>query len=184
MIFMSPEALFCGTAWKQILSTDLYRENLVGMGPLCEEMVRCIVHSNLSCNDNKLHWFTGDIFRKEFSQLSEVRSIVPDTVNLMALTATATLATRKYVISNLCMQRPYIVDVPPAKCNITYYVGDKPPGGIATAFKPICKTLLENKRMDRVLIFCRSYQDVIGYTSFSNCLWEIMGRIHPIHQIM
>ncbi len=56
--------------------------------------------------------------------------------------------------------------VPPAKCNITYYVGDKPPGGIAAAFKPICKTLLENKRMDRVLIFCRSYQDVIRIHQF------------------
>ena len=31
VIFMSPEALFCSTEWKQILSTDLYRLNLVAM---------------------------------------------------------------------------------------------------------------------------------------------------------
>ena len=31
VIFISPEALFSGTVWKQLLSTDVYRTNLAGM---------------------------------------------------------------------------------------------------------------------------------------------------------
>lgn len=51
--------------------------------------------------------------------------------------------------------------VPPVKGNITYYVGDKPKGGINAAFQPISKALIEDKNMGRTLIFCRSYNDVI-----------------------
>ena len=29
MIFISPEALFCGTVWRRLLCTDIYRKNLV-----------------------------------------------------------------------------------------------------------------------------------------------------------
>ncbi len=31
VILMSPEALFSGTTWKHTLSTNIFRENLVGM---------------------------------------------------------------------------------------------------------------------------------------------------------
>ena len=63
----------------------------------------------------------GQTFRKEFTHLSELRSILSDRVHLMALTATATTTTRKYIIDNLCMQKPAIVYFPPVKDNITYY---------------------------------------------------------------
>ena len=79
----------------------------------------------------------------------------------MALTATATLPTRKYIITNLCMQRPFVMYVSPVKTNITYYVRNQPKGGIPAAFKPICTELIRNKKMDRTLIFCRSYNNVI-----------------------
>ncbi len=106
--------------------------------------------------------FRGTAFRKEFSHLNEIRSVIPDTVHVMALTATATLSTRRFIINNLSMDVPYIIYVPPAKSNITYYVGDKPKGGVEVAFQPICEALLKNKKMDRVLIFCRSYSDVVS----------------------
>jgi ATP-dependent DNA helicase RecQ len=106
------------------------------------------------------HLYRGNSFRKEFSALSEVRSIVPETVHIMALTATATIATRSYIIKNLCMHRPTIVYVPPVKGNITYYVADKPVGGLTVAFQPICKALIENKNMSRIIIFCHSYDEV------------------------
>lgn len=106
-------------------------------------------------------FYRGSTFRKEFSHLSEIRSIIPDTVHVMALTATATLASRKYIISNLCMEKPVVVYVPPVKKNITYYVGNKPKDGIAAAFQPISQALLQQKRIGKILIFCRSYGDVI-----------------------
>ena len=59
--------------------------------------------------------FRGDKFRTEFSHLDEIRSIIPETVRVMALTATATLATRKFIIKSLIMQKPDIIYVSPDK---------------------------------------------------------------------
>ncbi len=56
--------------------------------------------------------------------------------------------------------------VPPFKHNILYCVGDKPSNGIASSFKAICEALVKNKKMDRTLIFCRSYRDVINIHQF------------------
>ncbi len=104
----------------------------------------------------------GDTFRKDFSHLSEVRSIVPDTVHLMALTATATLSTQKYISPH---------------SNITLYcVGDKPSNGIASSFKAICEALVKNKKMDRTLIFCRSYRDVINIQTNKHNPWRSLAR--------
>ena len=74
----------------------------------------------------------GKTFRKELSDIGEIRSIVPRRVRLMmALTATATLSTRKFIIKNLNMQNTAVVYVPPLKHNIAYFVADKPIGGIS-----------------------------------------------------
>ena len=52
----------------------------------------------------------GDTFRPEFSHLGEVRSIVPESVHVMALTATATNTTRAAIIKILDMQKPIIIN--------------------------------------------------------------------------
>ena len=111
----------------------------------------------------------GHSFRKEFSNLWEIRSIVPESVNLMALTATATLSTRQFVIKNLCMRTPSVVYIPPIKDNIIYSVLDKPKEGIPTAFLPIVSKLKTEKEMDRVIIFCRSYPDAIAIHGYFLC---------------
>lgn len=91
----------------------------------------------------------------------------------MALTATATLSTRKYIIKNLSMQKPAIVYSPPVKKNITYFVSDKPKEGIPGAFKPIADKLITHRNMDRIIIFCRTYDDVIGiHRYFFNTLGD------------
>ena len=89
----------------------------------------------------------GDSFRMEFSHLGEIRSIVPRDVDLMALTAIATLSTRKYIIGYLSMQDPAIVYSPPVKKNITYFVRDKPKEGIPAAFNPIVERLITQRNM-------------------------------------
>ena len=100
----------------------------------------------------------GESFRTEFSHLGEIRSIVPEGVRLMALTATATLSTRKYIIKNLSMQNPVVVYMTPAKDNIAYYVVEKE--GVETFFRPIVEKL-RDRTMDRTIIFCRTYEDII-----------------------
>lgn len=92
----------------------------------------------------------------------------------MALTATAILSTRKYIIHSLSMQHPYVVYIPPVKNNITFLVADKPKGGISEAFQPIVKRLISGKQdMGRLIIFCRTYEDVISiHHYFHNALGE------------
>ncbi len=68
----------------------------------------------------------GEQFRREFSHLGEIRSIIPECVRVMALTATATKTTRKFIIDSLSMQLPGIIYIPPVKNNIIYMVLDKP----------------------------------------------------------
>ena len=65
----------------------------------------------------------------------------------MALTATATLTTRKFITSSLCMRagNTHILYVPPVKHNIAYYVAEKPSGGIPEAFGSIIKELRKTK---------------------------------------
>ena len=86
----------------------------------------------------------GKSFRREFSNLGEVRSNIPESVRGMALTATATNTTRASVIKSLDMQKPTLVYVPPLKDNILYVVAEK--SSISRMFTPLAMLLAE-KRM-------------------------------------
>ena len=101
--------------------------------------------------------FRGKTFRKEFSNIGEIRSIVARRVRLMALTTTATLSTRNFIIKNLNMQNITVVYIPPLKHNIAYFVADKPIGDISEAFQPIVDRLKREHTMNRIIIFCRTY---------------------------
>ena len=63
--------------------------------------------------------FRGDSFRREVTHLGETRSVVPESINLMALTATATLCTRRFITRSLSMINPAVVYIYPVKYNIT-----------------------------------------------------------------
>lgn len=65
----------------------------------------------------------GKEFRREFSGIGEIRSLVPKDVNLMALTATANLTTGAIVIESLDMQGCHAISLP-NKPNIFYSVMD------------------------------------------------------------
>jgi len=55
-----------------------------------------------------------------------MRSLIPRKCNLIALTATANLATRKMVMKNLEMNHCYVMALNPNKVNICYAVEQKP----------------------------------------------------------
>ncbi len=128
----------------------------------------------------------GEKFRTEFLHLGEVRSIVSESVRVMALTATAS---RQFIIKSLCMLGITYRD------NIIYSVLEKPKERAEVYFKNIAlKT--EGTNMDRVLIFCRTYNNVIAiYQYFRKELGEYMtyppgspnfvvnrtGCLHPLH---
>ena len=60
-------------------------------------------------------------FRETFSELHEIRSLAPS-VNIMALTATATRETRETIMDVLLMDHPYVIFESPGKPNIAYSV--------------------------------------------------------------
>ena len=138
IFFFSPEALIL-LKWRNMLSNKVYRNNLVAFvvdEPHC--IKKWYANGGIACVMVVIVVVVvlrGESFRKDFSDLGEIRSIVPRRVRLMALTATATLSTRKFIIKNLNMQDTAIVyNIPPLKNNIIYFVTDKPRGGISEAF--------------------------------------------------
>lgn len=115
--------------------------------------------------------YRGDSFRREFSHLGEIRSIIPEHVHVMALT-TATKSTRRAVIRTLNMHKTVVVSKPPVKNNIIYSVARKM--DIYHAFVPICDKLkVEGILMGRIIIFCRKYSEVTTlYYFFKHRLME------------
>ena len=81
--------------------------------------------------------FRGKTFRTEFGNLGEVRSLIPENVRMLALTATATIETRRaiHVCKTLGMLNPVVVAESPNKPNIKYVVINKP-GTLEETFEP------------------------------------------------
>jgi ATP-dependent DNA helicase RecQ len=67
----------------------------------------------------------GATFRKEFSKLGDLHGFFPSSLNVMALTATASLSTRKEVMKLLGMLKPVTIVKSPDKPNIVYRVAYK-----------------------------------------------------------
>ena len=75
----------------------------------------------------------------------------------MALTATATVATRDSVVKILGMNSPTIVSASPEKPKICYAVREK--GNIEEVFSPLLNTLCSTRcQMPRVIIYCRKVE--------------------------
>ena len=67
-------------------------------------------------------YYRGDDFRKEFSRISELRSVISRHVNMMALTATVTKSLREAVVKTLGMDNPVVMSESPDKPNILFSV--------------------------------------------------------------
>lgn len=65
----------------------------------------------------------GETFRKVLGRIGEVQSLLPSTVKVMALTATATKTIRLSVSRTIGLQNPYVVTRSPCKPNLIYSVG-------------------------------------------------------------
>ena len=97
----------------------------------------------------------GEHFRTEFNNISEMRSIIPCDVNVMALTATATSQTRQKVCKSLCMEGCFVFSKSPNKRNIFSVVkGPK-------MKQQILKPFIDNIRRygsDRCIVFVHTYE--------------------------
>ena len=60
----------------------------------------------------------GTTFRHVLARVGEVRSLIPSSVHVMALTATATSSDRIAVMQMIGLQNPYTLKQTPSKPNI------------------------------------------------------------------
>ena len=72
---------------------------------------------------NLFHYINrGDSFIVTYSQLGDIRSLLPSNIHIIALTATATKETLKVVSNRLSLESPVLVGLPPDRKNIFYNV--------------------------------------------------------------
>jgi len=102
-------------------------------------------------------YFRGKEFRKEFSCLGEIRAFLDTTVNIMALTATATKSTRKEICKSLGLIKPSVILESPEKPNLVYKVLEKTVGFEEEFASLVDELRLKRTDMEKTIIFCRTY---------------------------
>ncbi len=121
----------------------------------------CVIHvagaQEDSVNNMLLPFLRGETFRREFANLGEVRSLISESVRIMALTATATVSTRKAICKTLGMVNPVVVSESPNKPNIKYVIR-RNPGTFEEAFAPLVEEVRRCRcTTDKTIVFCRTY---------------------------
>ena len=115
---------------------------------------------------------TEEAFRKDYGRLAELRSLLHRHVPFIALTATATEATRKLIMKDLCMKDCVQILGDPNKTNIRYTVNDIDHENLYETFKPIIDEV-EEKHVNttKIMVFCRRKEHVKDlFELFTQCL--------------
>ena len=118
--------------------------------------------------------------------IGEVRSIIPEKINIMALTATATRSLRKSVKKTLGMKNTVVVELSPDKPNIFLSVEEV--DGVKGAFLPVVERL-KNLRtgMGRIIILCQTRDECpmlysfFSYFALGKSLQSLLGCHHSFH---
>lgn len=89
-------------------------------------------------------------------RLGEVRSLIPQHVQILALTATATKEVHLKVGVTLGMVRPVVVALSPCKKNLSYNIGAFTT--ISEMFKPLLDRLKKDRgAFPRTIVYCQSF---------------------------
>ena len=142
LLYISPESIIENPRYRDILLTPIYVNKLVA-----------VVIDEAHCIKT---W--GDKFRRAFSKLGELRSLIPRGINVMALTATATQHTYYIIKERLSLEEPVLVSMSPIRNNIAYTVSPK------VDVNEFCSTICAELRAKRsnypkTVIFVRTYSD-------------------------
>ena len=99
--------------------------------------------------------YRGETFRQDFARIGELRSIIPNSVKIMA---TASNSLHKQIMKTLGMRNASIISISLNKRNIKYSVLKFET--IDESFRPLVDEIIEKQDgMDKVLIFCRAIND-------------------------
>ncbi len=139
LVFITPENIVENPLYRNMLMSKSYKEKLVA---LVVDEAHCI----------KM-W--GDQFRRAFSMIGNLRSIISSTINVMALTATATTETYHCALKHLSMQDPVLVALAPDRGNIKYSV--HPPANLQEFSESLYKKLCGD--FQKTVVFVQKYTD-------------------------
>ena len=105
-------------------------------------------------------------------RIGEVRSLIPSSVCVMALTATATKALQHDIQRILGMKSPAVVALSPSKANIMLVV--KSYDTVTKAFQLMLEQLQEQRVLfPRTIIYCRRFSDCgVLYSMFKTSLGQ------------
>jgi len=68
------------------------------------------------------HLYRGDAFQVLIAEIGDLRSLLPKSVKVLALTATSTHETLKCITSHLSLEDSVIIGLPPDRSNIKYTI--------------------------------------------------------------
>lgn len=109
----------------------------------------------------------GKEFRTEYDNISELRSIIPKSVRVMALTATVTPASRKVIMKTLCLyeDETVIIERLPNKKNIKYEVRKKPKDMEQVFITLVQQVQKFGENTPKTIVFCRTYKELTEVSS-------------------
>ena len=117
-----------------------------------------------------VYFCRGDTFRTAFASIGEVRCLIPSNINIIALTATATLETFHVISRRLSLFKPVTVAISPNRMNIKLILQ---PSKSLKEFTQLVASKLKVQQKDypKTVIFARSYQDCTNlYLNVSHSL--------------
>jgi len=107
-----------------------------------------------------------------FAEIGEIRSLLPRSIKVLALTATATKETLKSVTSRLSLEDPALIGLPPDRPNIKFVV--KPVVSIVELCNQLHDELmLKRTAMPKTILFCRSLKHCV---IFFATMKRLLGR--------
>ena len=106
--------------------------------------------------------------------------VIPSHVNVLALTATATLATLRAVEQNLNLQKPEIVSLPPDRPNIYFSIAKQ--RSMETFVEELASGLqVQRLQFPKTVIFCRRYTGCVEiYMHLQFKIGKDFTEPHPI----
>ena len=97
------------------------------------------------------------VFREDYGRLAELRAMVPSSVHVCVLTATATEEVKDLICSNLCLSDLKCIEQSPNRKNVRYgYVKVHSSDPTDSFDWLVDKLKREGSDMDRIIIFCQT----------------------------
>eukprot|EP00731_Ephydatia_muelleri_P002966 Em0001g2966a len=155
LVFFTPEALLESRKWSRLLQSEEYSTR-----------VKVLVIDEAHTVKK---W--GETFRQTLMRVGEIRSLLPENVAILALTATATTQLRRQVTSIIGLRDPVVVSISACKKNICYAVSSH--STIFETFNPLLEKIkLLKLSLHRVIIYCRRLKDCSMLYKFFKKDWE------------